>query len=280
MVNADGVTVDRQDRPAEGEDNIELTSSVIALDLNDRQLDSIFVVGSSDLDPVVSSIDTVAAAPVISSSEADMAMARGAAVAAAMAVNTLDGAAAPLLKVRRMSKTGVLTSVVAAAAVTLVVSLSVVLGLRLLRIRTPNRLKTPTPPASSSGRCAVGSEGRAGRAQASSRRTGTEARSGGATAAGGAAGSPDDGRCASGSCRAGPGIHSARPAPAYVPPAPAPAYVPPAPAPAYVPPQPQVPAVSRNRVARRGRRTQSDRRPVPRSAVSVPDTVVAQLRCT
>ena len=46
VVNADGVTVDRQDRPADGEDNIELTSSVIALDLNDRQLDSIFVVSA------------------------------------------------------------------------------------------------------------------------------------------------------------------------------------------------------------------------------------------
>ena len=66
---------------------------MIALDLNDRQLDAIFVVGSADLDPVVSSMDTVAAAPVISSAEADMAMSRGAAVASAMAVNALDGAA-------------------------------------------------------------------------------------------------------------------------------------------------------------------------------------------
>ena len=64
---------------------------MIALDLNDRQLDAIFVVGSADLDPVVSSMDTVAAAPVISSAEADMAMSRGAAVASAMAVNFMDG---------------------------------------------------------------------------------------------------------------------------------------------------------------------------------------------
>ena len=62
---------------------------MIALDLNDRQLDAIFVVGSADLDPVVSSMDTVAAAPVISAAEADMAMSRGAAVASAMAVNSI-----------------------------------------------------------------------------------------------------------------------------------------------------------------------------------------------
>ena len=35
-------------------------------------------------------MDTVAAAPVISSAEAHMAMARGAAVASALAVNTMD----------------------------------------------------------------------------------------------------------------------------------------------------------------------------------------------
>ena len=147
VVNADGVTVDRQDRPADGADNVELTSSVIALDLNDRQPDAIFVVGSADLDPVVSSMDTVAAAPVISSAEADMAMARGAAVASALAVNALDGAAAPLLKLRRMSKTGVLTSVLVAAAVTLVVSLSVALGLRA----TPDSHSDQTSNANATG---------------------------------------------------------------------------------------------------------------------------------
>ena len=141
MVNADGVTVDRQDRPADGDDDVELTGSVIALDLNDRQLDAIFVVGSADLDPVVSSMDTVAAAPVISSAEADMAMARGRRWPSALAVNTLDDAAAPLLKLRGMSKTAVLTSVVAAAAVTLVVSLSVALGLQA----TPDSHSEPDP---------------------------------------------------------------------------------------------------------------------------------------
>ena len=104
VVDADGVTVDRQDRPTDGTDNIELAASVIALDLNDRQLDAIFAVGSVDLDPVVASLDTVAAAPVISSAEADMAMARGAAVASALAVNGMATTAAPLVRLRNMSQ--------------------------------------------------------------------------------------------------------------------------------------------------------------------------------
>jgi hypothetical protein len=126
LVNADGVSADPQNLP----DDIELAASVIALDLNDRLLDAVFVVGSGDLEPVVSAMDSVAAAPVISSAEADMAMARGAVVASAMAVNFLDGGPTSLRRLRSMSKTTVLTSVVVAAAATLVISLSVVLGLQ------------------------------------------------------------------------------------------------------------------------------------------------------
>jgi hypothetical protein len=242
VVNADGVTVDRQDRPADGADNVELTSSVIALDLNDRQPDAIFVVGSADLDPVVSSMNTVAAAPVISSAEADMAMARGAAVASALAVNTLDVAAAPLMKLRRMSKTGVLTSVLVAAAVTLVVSLSVALGLRA----TPDSHSDQTSTANAAGEqvreATVPSAAKVAQG-APKLAPPPEAKSPAPAAArplvaqtmvaappAPAAPAPDFDPPA------------APPAPAYVPPAPA--YVPPAPAPAYVPPaQPQVPAV-------------------------------------
>ena len=126
VVNADGVSAEPQDLP----DDVELAASVIALDLNDRQLDAIFVVGSADLDPVVSSMDTVAAAPVISSTEADMAMSRGAAVASAMAVNSMVGAPTAMMRLRGMSRTSVLASVLVAAGVTLVLSLSVVLGLQ------------------------------------------------------------------------------------------------------------------------------------------------------
>ena len=242
VVNADGVTVDRQDPPADGADNVELTSSVIALDLNDRQPDAIFVVGSADLDPVVSSMNTVAAAPVISSAEADMAMARGAAVASALAVNTLDVAAAPLLKLRRMSKTGVLTSVLVAAAVTLVVSLSVALGLRA----TPDSHSDQTSTANATGEqlreATVPSAAKV--AQAAPKLKPPAPAPAAPLSTGRAAGRADDGRCASGSCRARTGFRSAgRAARPGVCPARA-CVCPAAPAPAYVPPaQPQVPAV-------------------------------------
>jgi len=145
VVGPDGVTADRQELPADG--NIELASSVIALDLNDRQLDAVFVVGSTDLEPIIASMDPVAAAPVISSAEADMAMTRGAAVAAAVAVNAMTAPPRSLFRLPAMSTTRVLTSVVAAAAVTLVVSLSVALGMRA----TPAAQTEQTKNASATG---------------------------------------------------------------------------------------------------------------------------------
>ena len=253
VVDADGVTVDRQDRPTDGTDNIELTSSVIALDLNDRQLDAIFAVGSSDLDPVVSSLDTVAAAPVISSAEADMAMARGAAVASALAVNGLESSSAPLLRLRRMSKAGALTTVLVAASVTLVVSLSVVLGLRA----TPDSSSEQAQNAN-----ATGEQVQQGTAPSAARAAEAAPKLANRPAAqppkpGPAAPPPPAAPPVAETMAAAPPAPAA-PAPDYDPPAahvpdtweppaavpPAPEYVPPAPAPAYVPPgQPQVPAV-------------------------------------
>ncbi|WP_206428612.1 DUF7159 family protein, partial [Mycolicibacterium stellerae] len=144
VVNADGVTAEPQNLP----DDVELAASVIALDLNDRQLDAIFVVGSADLDPIVASMDTVAAAPVISSAEADMAMSRGAAVASAMAVNSLAGGPTAMMRLRGMSRTSVLASVLVAAGVTLVISLSVVLGLQA----------TSDPPSETKNASATGEQ--------------------------------------------------------------------------------------------------------------------------
>ena len=261
IVNADGVTVDRQDRPADGADDIELTARVIALDLNDRQLDAIFVVGSADLDPVVSSLDAVAAAPVISSSEADMAMARGAAVASAVAVNALDNPVAPLLALRQMPKTRALASVIAAAAVTLVISLSVALGLQL----TSDPRSEPTQNANAAGEqvreTAVPPAAKAALAAPKL------ARLPAAKPAPAALPPPAAPPVAQTKAVAAPPAPAApapvydppaapAPAPAYVPPAPvyvppapvytppAPAYVPPAPPPVYAPPvPPQVPAV-------------------------------------
>ncbi|MCW2689010.1 MAG: hypothetical protein JWR37_3900, partial [Mycobacterium sp.] len=131
VVNAEGVTVDHIDRPLDRADAVELTSRVIALmDLNDRRPDAIFVLGSDDLDPIVSSLADIATSPVISATEADLALARGAALASALAVNTLEAQAA-LMRPRGMSKIGALTSVLVAAVVIFVVSLSAALGLRL-----------------------------------------------------------------------------------------------------------------------------------------------------
>jgi hypothetical protein len=124
IVNANGVSVDRVARPPDGSDVVELPSSVMAmLDLDDWHPDSIFVVGSAeDLDLIKSTLDAVTDAPVFSASEADLALARGAALASARAVNGLETAGS-----HRPSRVRALTAVVAAAAVTLVVSLSIAL---------------------------------------------------------------------------------------------------------------------------------------------------------
>ena len=250
VVNADGVSAEPQNLP----DDVELAASVIALDLNDRQLDAIFVVGSADLDPVVSSMDTVAAAPVISAAEADMAMSRGAAVASAMAVNSMDGGSpTALMRLRGMSRTTVLASVLVAAGVTLVISLSVALGLQATS-DSPSETRNASVTGEQLKEAKVPSKARAAMAAPKlEQRPAAQARTRSTPACSRAccsAGRADDGGSAAGA-RSGTGCRSARaragrlgppaaapPAPAYVPPAPA--YTPP---PAYVPPQPQVPAV-------------------------------------
>ena len=252
LVNADGVIVESHDIVPDRD--VELSASVMALELNDRQLDAIFVVGSADLDPVVSSMDSVAAAPVISSAEGDMAMARGAAVASAMAVNSMGGGSRSLLGgLRGMSRTSALMSVVVAAAVTLVISLSVVLGLQATSDspqETTNANATGEPLQEGK----MGVEAKAALAAPKlEQRPAAPAPKPAAKRAPMAKPVPE---------AAAPPIAAAPPAPAAVPdvdpPAavsPAPAYVPPVPeytppapaytppAPAYVPPVPQVPAV-------------------------------------
>jgi hypothetical protein len=224
VVNADGVTAEPQNLP----DDVELAASVIALDLNDRQLDAIFVVGSADLDPIVSSMDAVAAAPVISSAEADMAMSRGA------AVNSIEGGSTALMRLRGMSRTSVLASVLVAAGVTLVISLSVVLGLQATS-ESPSEAKNSNATGEQLEGATVPSEARAAKAVPK-----LEQRPAAPKPVARPAPEP-----------AAPPVAQTMvavpPAPAAVPDADPPAYVPPAPAytppPAYVPPQPQVPAV-------------------------------------
>jgi hypothetical protein len=261
VVNGTGVTADPQNLP----DDVELASSVIALDLNDRRLDAIFVVGSADLVPVVSAMGAVAAAPVISSAEADMAMARGAAVASALAVYAMDGRSRSPLSLRDMSRTTVLTSVVVAAAVTLVVSLSVVLGLQATS-ESPSETTNANATGEQLNKKTVPPEAKA--ALAAPKVQPRAAAPAPEPAALPPAPEPQAPPIAETMVAAAPPVPEAvpevdppashmpdtwvppaatPPAPAYVPPAPAytppaPAYTPPAPV--YVPPaQPQVPAV-------------------------------------
>jgi hypothetical protein len=253
LVNADGVTVDAQELIPDRD--VELSASVMALELNDRVLDAIFVVGSADLEPVVSSMGAVAAAPVISSGEADMAMARGAAVASALAGSAAAGGS--LLRFRDMPRTTVLTSVVVAAAVTLVISLSVVLGLQATS-DSPSETTNANATAEQLGGSKIGAEAKAALAAPKVDQRPAAAPAPAAKPAPAPAAPPVvETMVASPPPPAA--IPDAEPpayvppAPAYVPPAPAytppaPAYVPPAPAytppvPAYTPPAPQVPAV-------------------------------------
>jgi hypothetical protein len=125
-----GVAVEHIDRPLDRADALELTSSVIAvLDPNARP-DAIFVVGSDDVDVIVSSFEAITESPVFSAAEADLALARGAALACARTLDMSEpqGWIPPL---RSRSRIGVLSTVLAAAVVVFVVSLSIAVGLNL-----------------------------------------------------------------------------------------------------------------------------------------------------
>ncbi|QZT57822.1 DUF7159 family protein [Mycolicibacterium austroafricanum] len=115
-VTPDGVTADRVDPAA-------LT------DVDGFDPDAIFVLGSGDVAGVVSALEQRSTVPVVSADEADLALARGAALASASAVSILDAQATPAR--RRLSPTATLASVLATAVVTFVVSLSVALGMTL-----------------------------------------------------------------------------------------------------------------------------------------------------
>ncbi|AGB20759.1 hypothetical protein Mycsm_00304 [Mycobacterium sp. JS623] len=127
VVDAAGVTTERVAPDAD--------EMLAVLDRAESHPDAIFVLGTAD------DIDSIAAAfhgaavPVITAAEADLALARGAALASARAVNTLD---ARPTRWRMPSRIGALTSVAAAAVVVFVVALSAVLGLAM----TPDRDST------------------------------------------------------------------------------------------------------------------------------------------
>jgi hypothetical protein len=120
LVDADGVTTERVGPTAD--------EMLAQLDCADSHPEAIFVLGSADdIDSIVDGFHG-AAVPVITAAEADLALARGAALASARAVNTLDARPAHW---RMPSRIGALTSVAAAAVVVFVVSLSAAVGLGL-----------------------------------------------------------------------------------------------------------------------------------------------------
>ncbi|MGE2832743.1 DUF7159 family protein [Mycobacterium sp. SMC-4] len=112
-VTPDGVTADRVDPSA-------------LADVEGLAPEAVFVVGSGDVAAVVSALRDRLEVPVVSADEAELALARGAALAAASAVSILDADSAPK---RTVSPTATLVGVLAAAVVTFVVSLSVALGM-------------------------------------------------------------------------------------------------------------------------------------------------------
>jgi hypothetical protein len=111
-------------------DRVEPTADdmLAQLDRSDSHPEAIFVLGSADdIDSIATSFHG-AAVPVITAAEADLALARGGALAAAQAVNGLDARPA---RWHLPTRIGALTSVVAAAVVIFVVSLSAAVGLGL-----------------------------------------------------------------------------------------------------------------------------------------------------
>lgn len=147
VVGPGGVAVDKMPRSRVGTDDVELASSVITMvDPDDRGLDAIFVVGSADVEEITTSLEVLSMSPVVTAADADLAFARGAALAAARAVNNLDADTARTAP-RWLSRVGALTSVLAAAVVVFVVSLSVALGLRLTPQLAPEQSQTANAAA-------------------------------------------------------------------------------------------------------------------------------------
>lgn len=125
VVDGGEVTVHYVDRPADRADALELTSSVIAV--LDREPAAVFVIGSEDVEVIVTAFEAITEAPVFSAAEADLALARGAALVAA---RTLDMSGPPPGDVPPR-RAGVLLGVLAVAVVTFVVSVSIAIGLNL-----------------------------------------------------------------------------------------------------------------------------------------------------
>jgi hypothetical protein len=103
------------------------------------QPDAIFVLGSADTDELVAALTDLTPQPVLTGTDADFALSRGAALASARPVTVAD---APVAS-PRFSRVGVLSSVLAAAVAVFVVSVALLVGL------PPTPVSTGQPPGSS-----------------------------------------------------------------------------------------------------------------------------------
>jgi hypothetical protein len=241
IVEPDGALVTRVDPDGVSTERTEPSADdmLAVLDRGDDQPDAIFVLGSTDdIDSIVSAVEAGTEAPVISAAEADLALARGAALASAQAVNTLDAPSAPL---RWPSKSGALVSVLVAAMLTFVISLSIALGMRLAPDSTVAQQQAaaeePAPAAVAPSVAVAVPHPKPPAAPPPPPRAPPEVDE--VTAARPEVPPPAAEPVYEPPAATPPAPVYVPPVPAYVPPAPAPAYVPPPPAPAYVPPPPQ-----------------------------------------
>jgi hypothetical protein len=235
LVKAGDVRVDRIDRPLDHDDALELTKGVIALlDSTDRTPNAVFVVGSDDVDVIVSSFEEISDAQVISAAEADLALARGAALASARELNDVE---VPVAWVAPgvTSRVGVLSAVLCAAVLTFIVSLSVAVGLRPTpdsAMEQPQNVNAAAPAAPSTPRPAPSLR----QAAAAMAQTIVVAK-------------PPAPKPEAAPVYQPPAAAPVEPPPVYQPPAaPAPVYVPP---PAYVPAQPPPQPRLRDRIIER-----------------------------
>ena len=118
------VAVERIDRA----DSATLIDRALAVVRSARPSpDAIFVLGSADTDELVSALSDATPRPVLTAADADLALPRGAALASARAPSVPDAPVAT----PRISRVGVLSSVLAAAVVVFVASVALAAGLRL-----------------------------------------------------------------------------------------------------------------------------------------------------
>ncbi|BBZ05980.1 hypothetical protein MDOR_01490 [Mycolicibacterium doricum] len=166
LVTADTVHVDQVARDGAG----PLARLVQeAADSAEGYPEAVYVLGSADdVDAVVTALAGRVTAPVLSAAEADLALARGAALASAQgSVGVHAHAPLPLAQVTTYDprpwlawRIPALTSVLGAALVTFVVSVSVALGLELTpQIRSDDAATRQVASASDQGKAAISAPG-------------------------------------------------------------------------------------------------------------------------